>query len=165
MARPRPLATWLSTRMPGPPGISQRVIRPGEGAKVSGSSALMRHSKAWPRQATSSCVTPSASPRATRMPSATMSMPGRHLGHRMLDLHARVHLDEEEGAVLDQELERADAPVADLPAGLGATLANLGHEQPGETRAPAPPPAPSGAGAGASSRGCRARARGRDRRR
>ena len=60
--------------------------------------------------------------------------PGRHLGHRMLDLDARVHLDEEERAVLDQELEGADALVADLPAGLGAARADLGHEPSGQTR-------------------------------
>ena len=34
---------------------------------------------------------------------------GDHLGHRMLDLHARVHLDEVELAVLVQELEGAGA--------------------------------------------------------
>ena len=35
----------------------------------------MRHSIAWPRSTTSSCVTDSGSPAATRMPSLTMSMP------------------------------------------------------------------------------------------
>ena len=52
----------------------------------------------------------------------------------MLDLHARVHLDEEEGAVLDQELEGANAPVADLAARLRATRADGGHEVGRETR-------------------------------
>ena len=42
----------------------------------------------------------------------------------MLDLHARVHLDEEELVVLVQELERAGAAVADAPAGLGGALAD-----------------------------------------
>ena len=65
---------------------------------------------------------------------------GRHLGYRMLHLHARVHLDEEEFAVLEQELEGADALVADLPAGLGATRAPTSATAPG-----------SDPGAGASS--------------
>src|SRR5207237_9730971 len=50
--------------------------------------------------------------------------PGDHLGHRMLDLDARVHLDEEELPVLVQELESAGAPVADLATGLDAALAD-----------------------------------------
>ena len=49
---------------------------------------------------------------------------GHHLGHRVLDLHPRVHLDEEELAVLVQELEGAGAAVADLLAGGGAALAD-----------------------------------------
>ena len=49
---------------------------------------------------------------------------GHHLGHRMLDLHAGVHLDEIELAVLVQELEGAGAAVADLLAGGGAALAD-----------------------------------------
>ena len=49
---------------------------------------------------------------------------GDRLGHRVLDLHARVHLDEEELVVLEQELERAGAAVADLAARLGAAVAD-----------------------------------------
>ena len=49
---------------------------------------------------------------------------GDHLGDRVLDLHARVHLDEVELAVLVQELEGAGAFVADLAARLGAALAD-----------------------------------------
>ena len=49
---------------------------------------------------------------------------GDHLGHRMLDLDARVHLDEEELVVLVQELERAGAAIADLAARFGAALAD-----------------------------------------
>ena len=40
---------WVSTRTPKPPGRLSAVIRPGEGAKLIGSSALTRHSIAWPR--------------------------------------------------------------------------------------------------------------------
>ena len=39
---------------------------------------------------------------------------GEHLGHRMLDLEPRVHLDEIELAVLIEELDRADALIAEL---------------------------------------------------
>ena len=39
------------------------------------SSALMRHSIAWPRSTTSSCATESGSPAATRICSRTMSIP------------------------------------------------------------------------------------------
>jgi hypothetical protein len=49
---------------------------------------------------------------------------GDHLGDRVLHLHAGVHLDEVELAVLVQELEGAGAAVADAAAGLGAALAD-----------------------------------------
>jgi hypothetical protein len=42
----------------------------------------------------------------------------------MFHLHARVHLDEVELVLLEQELERPGAAVADLAAGLGAALAD-----------------------------------------
>src|SRR5690606_4216922 len=45
---------------------------------------------------------------------------GDHLGDRVLDLDAGVHLDEVEAPVLVQELERARAAIADADAGLGA---------------------------------------------
>ena len=38
--------TCESMRMPGPPGRCQAVTLPGQGTKVKGSSALMRHSMA-----------------------------------------------------------------------------------------------------------------------
>src|SRR5258708_38957409 len=49
---------------------------------------------------------------------------GDLLGHRMLDLDARVHLDEVEGAVLVQELDGADAEIAEVAHGLGHGLAD-----------------------------------------
>ncbi len=51
---------------------------------------------------------------------------GDHLGHRMLDLHARVHFDEIKLPVLVQEFQRAGAAIADRRAGDGAALAH--HE-------------------------------------
>ena len=46
----------MSTRTPGPPGTLKAWITPGDGANVSGSSALMRHSIAWPVNVTSPCL-------------------------------------------------------------------------------------------------------------
>ena len=50
--------------------------------------------------------------------------PTDHLGHRVLDLDARVHLDEVKLAILEQELECSDAAIADLAAGVDAALAD-----------------------------------------
>src|SRR3990167_571117 len=47
-----------------------------------------------------------------------------HFGHRMLHLHAGVHLNEIELAVFVEELESTSAAVANLLAGSDATLAN-----------------------------------------
>ena len=52
---------------------------------------------------------------------------GDHLGDRVLDLHAGVHLDEEELVVLVQELEGSRTAVADLAACVGAALADPGQ--------------------------------------
>ena len=61
--------------MPGPPGVWYWVMRPGEGTKVTGFSALMRHSIACPRFTMSRCRKRSFRPAATRICSCTMSMP------------------------------------------------------------------------------------------
>ena len=50
---------------------------------------------------------------------------GDHLGHRMLDLDARVHLDEIELAVLVEEFDGADAEIFQLAHRLGDDLADL----------------------------------------
>ena len=90
-----------------------------------GSSALMRHSIAWPRQLRSlRCANGSFSPAAIADLHLHDVDAGHPFGHRMLDLHPRVHLDEEELAVLVQELEGAGAAVADLLAGGDAALAD-----------------------------------------
>src|SRR5579871_5936744 len=62
---------------------------------------------------------------------------GDELGHRVLDLDARVHLDEEELAILIEELHGAGTPVADRTAGLDAALAHeaaLPHRDSGRWR-------------------------------
>ena len=54
--------------------------------------------------------------------------PGDHLGHAVLDLHARVHLQEEVLAVLQEALDGAGADVVDGARGLDADLADaLAH--------------------------------------
>ena len=53
----------------------------------------------------SPCVNGSFSPAAMQICSLHDVDAGDHLGHRMLDLDAGVHLDEVELAVLVQELE------------------------------------------------------------
>ena len=52
----------------------------------------------------------------------------------MLDLHPRIHLDEEEFLLLDQELEGADTLIADPPAGLDAAFADLATRSLGQAR-------------------------------
>ena len=53
---------------------AERLIVPGDGANVSGSSALTRHSIAWPVKVTSPCLNDNRSPAAIRICSLTMSM-------------------------------------------------------------------------------------------
>ena len=145
----------------GRPACASRVMRPGDGAKVSGSSALMRHSKAWPWQAMSAWVSASRSPRATRMLLLHDVDAGGHFGHRMLDLQPRVHLDEVESALLVQELEGAHAAVADAAGRPPRSARPPRRPAPRRCRAPALPRPPSDGAAAASSPGCRARSRGR----
>ena len=110
--------------MPGPPGAWYDVMRPGDGMNVYG---ILGVDPAFDRVAAAHDV---ALPERELLPGRDADLllhdvdAGDQLGHRMLDLHARVHLDEEELVVLVQELERAGAAVADLPAGVGAALAD-----------------------------------------
>ena len=92
----------------------------------------MRASIAWPWMASWSWRSGRGSPAATRSCHSTRSRPGDHLGHRMLDLQARVHLHEIEAAVgMGDELDRARADVADrlrrLDRGLAHRRAALGR--------------------------------------
>ena len=103
----------VSTRTPIPPGTWKPVMRPGEGTNVSGFSALMRHSMAWPRS--------SIGPRqdlAQRLAlrDADLALDdidaGDEFGDRVLHLHARVDLDEVELAgLIHQEFDRAGVGV------------------------------------------------------
>ena len=99
----------------------------------------MRHSIAWPRQAI--VALRERQLLAGGDPDLHLDDvdAGHPFGHRVLDLHAGVHLDEEELAVLVQELERAGAAVADLLAGGDAALADLLDHACARCPAPAPP--------------------------
>ena len=71
-----PASTPESIRTPGPAGSKYDVTVPGAGAKfLAASSALMRHSIAWPCQRMSSWAKLSSSPAAIRICSRTMSTP------------------------------------------------------------------------------------------
>ena len=79
-----------------------------------GFSALMRHSMAWPEKVTSVLLEAISGRRGDADLLAHEVEAGDHLGHGMLDLEARVHLDEIELAVLVEEFDGADAEIAEL---------------------------------------------------
>ena len=162
-ARPRrPPARPSRRARRGRPARGSAPILPGAGAKfLEASSALMRHSIAWPRSTTSVLGVGEllAGGRADALLDDVDS--GRHLGHAVLDLHARVHLQEEVLGLArlplvsrEQALDRAGADVVDglrrVDADLADALARSAGRRP--IRAPATPRSPSGGGAGSSSR-------------
>ena len=81
---------------------------------MSGCSALTRHSIAAPEMRTSSCLIVSGEPAAMLDLLVDEIDAGDHLGDGMLDLDAGVHLDEVELAVLVEELDGADADIAEF---------------------------------------------------
>ncbi len=108
------LKAAVSTRTPMPPGRFKPVMRPGEGAKVSGFSALMRHSMAWPAQLDRAGQNVGSGLACGDADLALHQIDaGDHLGDRMLHLNARVDFDEVEVAgLVHQELDRAGIGVA-----------------------------------------------------
>ena len=100
--------------MPKPCGGDERGDRPGEGRNrpPAGSSALMRTSMAWPRSVD---VVLGERQRLARGDPDLLGdeVDARHqLGDGVLDLQAGVHLEEEELAVLVEELDGAGVEVA-----------------------------------------------------
>ena len=87
---------------------------PGEGRKVKGFSALMRHSMAWPSNTMSFWVKPSGAAGGDADLLAHDVDAGDGFGDRMLHLQAGVHLDEIEAAVFVQEFDGAGAQIAQL---------------------------------------------------
>ena len=138
------------------PAPRSSLTVPGDGMKLfAGSSALMRTSMAWPRTAMSAWRKRSGSPPAMRSISLHQVDAGDHLGHRMLDLDAGVHLDEIEVAGRRRRRDiracrRRDSrpPAPARRRRRRALRAQLG----GQGRARAPPPTPSAGGAAASIR-------------
>ena len=114
----------LTTSPCATPGVDPHAVRPAQarrrarsraGSRASGSSAYSRASIAWPRDRRRLLGPgrPSVAPAAIASWSATRSRPVTRLGDRVLDLEPRVHLEEEELAVIGQEhLDRAGADVA-----------------------------------------------------
>ena len=80
---------------------------------------------AWPRNSTSLCLSVSSIAGGDADLLEDEIDVGDHLGHRMLDLDARVHLDEIELAVLVKKLDGADAEIGHVAHGLGDRLADL----------------------------------------
>jgi hypothetical protein len=120
--------------MPGPPGACHDVILPGDGVNLNGCSALIRHSIGMAAELDVALAERQLLARGDAQLGLDDVDAGDHLGDRVFHLHARVHLDEEELALLVQELEGAGAAVADLAAGLCAAIADPGHlarRQPG----------------------------------
>ena len=94
-----------------PPGACHNCTSPGEGMKFFGSSALMRHSIAWPRKRISSCDRPRGSPLAICNCCLTISMPVIISVTGVFHLQSGVHLDKIEFVVLVQKLESACAAI------------------------------------------------------
>ena len=95
------------------------MICPGDGRKVRGFSALMRHSMAWPENV---MLLLRVRQRRARRNADLLQHEvdtGDRLGHRMLHLQTGIHFDEVELAVLEQELDRSGAAILDRPHGFG----------------------------------------------
>ena len=101
------------------PGKFNPVMRPGDGAKVSGFSALMRHSMACPRRRHGARYDLAQAVTGGDQDLALHQIDARdRFRHRMLHLDARVHLDEIKIAILvHQELDGARVGVADVAHG------------------------------------------------
>ena len=153
-ARPRSRPRRPSRRArPGPTARGSRRSCPARARSSStASSALIRHSIAWPRISTSSCLKDSSLARRDQDLLAHDVDAGDHLGHAVLDLHAGVHLEEVVLAVLEQALDRAGRAVADGLGGLGADLADPLAQLLVDGGGRGSPRSASGGGAGPSSR-------------
>ena len=92
--------------------------------------------------------------------------PGHLLGHRVLDLDPRVHLEEVEAAGgVHQELERPRVGVADRPRARHGRLGEAALDRRRRVPAPATPRSASGGAAGSSTRARAGARRRRGRRR
>ena len=107
----------------------RRRSSPGAGAKfLLASSALIRHSIAWPRSSRSSWAIESGSPAATRMPSLTMSIPVT-ISVTQCSTWTRVFISRKKySPLLEQPLDRPRAGVVDRRRGLGGDLADPGPQ-------------------------------------
>ena len=149
-----PRSKPVSTRTPGPVGKRKRSKVPGAGAKArSGSSAQSRTSMAWPRRGRRLALEPAAGGHVEL--ELHEIDPGRQLGHRVLDLEARVHLHEG-GAPLARLAEELDGARVDVAGGARQPHRGVAERSSsvGSSTGAAPPRAPSGCDAGWCSRAC-----------
>ena len=129
-----PSSIPASTRMPSPLGQRSRSTRPVAGRKSSSaSSAYRRTSIAWPPSARALVDLRLRQIERPALGDAQLLLDevdaGHELGHRMLDLEARVHLEEEDLAAIGQEeLARPGAPVADGAGEAEGVLGQLGAD-------------------------------------
>ena len=157
-----------SRREPRPGRLAVARDRPGRraGTRADGSSALIRHSIAWPRKA--HVLLAQRERLAERDPDlrADEVEPGDELGDGVLDLDARVHLHEEVVAVRrEQALDRPGGAVAGGARRVDGDLRRSARAARRRPPATASPRRASGGGAGSCSRARRGGSRCRARRR
>ena len=162
-----PASTPESTRTPGPAGSEYAVIVPGAGRKpVRGSSALIRHSIAWPRRAISSCGQRERLAGGDEQLLPHEVEPRHGLGDRVLDLDPSVHLHEVEVPLrVEEALDRAGGAIPDGPCRVDGDRSDARAQLLVDRRRRASPRRASGDDAGSCSRArrdgrrCRARRR------
>ena len=142
-------SSHASTRTHGPPGQRTPLDRPGAGHEPLG--RVLRVQPQLERGAARPARSGALAEGDAQLLRHQVD-PGRHLGDRVLDLDAGVHLDEEELAalVVDQELGRAGAAVADRVAQPHGRLAQPSRRL--QIPATASPRSSSAAAAAASTR-------------
>ena len=155
MPTSEPLSTPESTRSHGRPAATTRppACRSAAGSPARGPRRTAAHSSAAPCMRTSACANPSGSPCATADLLAHQIEPGDALRDRMLDLEARVHLEEVEAS------PRRPAGTRPSPRRRSRSRArrdrrgaHLGAQRRRRAPGEAPPRSPSGGGAGSSTR-------------
>ena len=149
----------MSTRTPGPEGICHSPTRPGDGENArAGSSAASRTSMACragvsAAAAAANTAADSGAPAAIHSCSATRSRSVMQLGHAVLDLEARIDLEEPEPSVrVEQELGGRGVVQVRGTRRLDREVVQFAPARPVSGPAPAIPRRVSGAVAGWSSR-------------
>ena len=132
----------------------RRPCRAKGGNRCAGSSALMRNSMAQRPFGGAGCLKDSGSPDGDAQLLGHQIDAEDLFGHRMLDLDARVHLDEEPAPAVEivDELDGAGAFIFDVADERDRGFRHLRRALRGRALAMAPPRPASGAGAGCCNR-------------